>query len=273
MVHRCSGWAAVVSGAVTRTNDTHNDGGAMNARHLVLLTLFGTAAALSTGCTNYALLRTAEIRSVETHVDSVKTEMTSLQEQLLKEQKAHNELLRLIRADQQVKFAELSTKVSSLEGSVSESQQRLTMIDQKTDEFKSKLEQKARGDSLFANQQDTEQNRLFQLAHQDFTSKRYDLAAGGFRDFRVQYPTSPLVDEAAYWIAECFAAQGKDPEAEEAYKNYLREYPQGKKTCAALLRMGELYDRNKKTKSRDLVWKKLVEQCPQSEEAKQVQGR
>ncbi len=231
------------------------------------------AALLSTGCSHITMLRTEELREVSTRVDSLHTELSSMQKELLKEQKSHNELLRLIRADQQVRFAELSHKVSTLEGSITESQQQLSMINAKTQEIKKQWDEKARSDSLAQSLQNAEMNKLFQLAHEDFMARRYDLAASGFRDFKVQHPEAPLAEDATYWIAECYYAQGNDTKAEDAYKDYLKEYPEGKKTCPVLYKLGMIYARQDKTKRSTLVWKKLVEQCPDSEEASAVRNK
>jgi TolA-binding protein len=51
----------------------------------------------------------------------------------------------------------------------------------------------------------------------------------------------------------------------------VRNYPQGSRACTALYKLGLCYDQLKKKKSQELVWKKLLERCPDSEEARMVQ--
>ncbi|MBD3344805.1 MAG: outer membrane protein assembly factor BamD [Chitinivibrionales bacterium] len=228
---------------------------------------------LSTGCSHITMLRTEELRGVQAHVDTLKIEMVELQGNLLEQQKANHELLRLIRADQQVRFGELNKKIGALENGISESQQRLSKIDEKTQVLKQGWEEKARVDSLAESMKRAEIEKLFQLAYDDFMARRYDLAISGFKDLKDQYPQSPQAEEATYWIAECAYAQEKYDEAAEGYKNYVKEYPEGKKICVTFYKMGMVFEKKNKKKSRDMVWQRLIEQCPETEEALAVKQR
>lgn len=242
-------------------------------KRITLVLLTGFLLALSTGCTNITLLRTEELRQVQAHVDTLKEEMVTLQNQLLEQQKTNHELLRLLRADQQVRFGEIDSKVGALENGISESQQRLSKIDEKTQALKAGWEEKARADSLAESMKRAEIEKLFQLAYDDFMARRYDLAVSGFNDVKTQYPESQQAEEATYWIAECSYAQKKYDDALDGYKAYIKEYPEGTKMCVTLYKMGMVFDKKKKRKSRDMVWKKLLEQCPDTEEAMAVKDR
>ncbi|HMA65136.1 MAG TPA: hypothetical protein VKO63_08060, partial [Chitinispirillaceae bacterium] len=78
-----------------------------------------------TGCSNITMLRTAELRAVQTRVDSLSVVMSGLQNKIIEEQKTQGELLRSLRADQQIRFNEIDRKVVAIDGNVSESQARL----------------------------------------------------------------------------------------------------------------------------------------------------
>ena len=69
-------------------------------------------------------------------------EIDSLKTKLLEEQQAQEELLRLIRADQQVRLSELEKQVADVGSGLSESQYRLSKIDEKTADFQRQLETK-----------------------------------------------------------------------------------------------------------------------------------
>jgi len=114
---------------------------------------------------------------------------------------------------------------------------------------------------------DAERNKLFQLAFEDFHAMRYDLALRGFQDIIEQYPETETAEEASFWSAECFYAQKKTDEAEAAYKAYIRDFPDGVKSCVALYKLGVVYAEKEQQKAANLVWNKLLEQCPDSQEA------
>ena len=96
--------------------------------------------ALIPGCTNITLLRTAELRQVQARVDTLGVRLFATQKELARQQKAQSELLRVIRADMQVRFSELSQRVAAVEGGVHESQARLTDIDRKYLRFGQQLD-------------------------------------------------------------------------------------------------------------------------------------
>jgi len=234
------------------------------------LIFLGSLLCLTAGCSHLTVLRTQELKQVEAHTDSLSASMKATQDQLIAMQKEHQELLRLIRADQQVRFGELDQKTSALEGNISESQQRLTQIDQKTQQIKQSWDEKARADSMAQIQKVAEMDKLLQLAKDDFMAHRYDLALNGFQDIRTRFPATQQCEDASFMIAECFAAQQKVEEAENGYKSYIKEYPQGRNICPCLYKLGGLYDKMKKERSKEAVWKKLLESCPSSEEATAV---
>ncbi len=232
-----------------------------------------SAAVLSMGCSHLTMLRTEELRQIQYKVDSLQTRVETSQQALREEQKRQSEMLRLIRADQQVRFAELERSVSTLAGSISESQYRLTKIDEKTQEIKKAWEEKARTDSLLSASQSAELDNLFEIAYGDFIAGRYEVATNGFQDIVQRFPESKKADLASYWIAEGHYAQRKYAEAEKAYKNYIKERPEGEKVCTALFKLGLVYDSLKKEQARSMVWQKLQTQCPDSEEAVAVEAR
>ena len=69
---------------------------------------------LFSSCSSITLIRIQELKQVEAHVDSLKAMVDSEQQALRNEEKSQNELLRLIRADMQVRFEELGQKIGAL---------------------------------------------------------------------------------------------------------------------------------------------------------------
>ncbi len=228
---------------------------------------------LQAGCTNITMLRVAELKAVQARVDSLKMELTALQKEIITEQKQQSEMLRLIRADQQVRFAEFERGLSALAGNVSESQARLSRIDQKTLEIKKRWEEKAREDSLVQATQNAEIENLFDIARNDFTAGRYEISLNGFQELIDKFPESPRAEESRYWVAECYYVRKKYNEAAKRYKQYIKDYPEGIKICVTLFKLGLIYEKMGQKKACNLVWTKLIGQCPGSEEAQAAKAR
>jgi len=81
------------------------------------------------------MLRTKELREVRAGVDSLRTELVALQKTMYEEQKAQSELVRLMRADQQLRFGEIDRKVSEIASNLNENQFRISKIGETTAEF------------------------------------------------------------------------------------------------------------------------------------------
>ena len=240
-----------------------------------LIKCLGIAALLlaGTGCTNMTMLRTRELRAVQSRVDSLGTEMVTLQQKMYDEQKNLTEVIRLMRADQQMKFGDIDRKVSQISSNLNENQFRLSKIDEQTTEFQKKLEAKLAYDSTAGTTRSAEAEKLFQIAMSDFNAGRYDIAANGFKDFAARFSDLDLAAEAEYWAAECHYAKRNYSDAEKEYIAYVKKYPEGTRLCVALYKLGLSYDKQKKNKSKKMVWKKALEQCPDSPEIQVIKAQ
>jgi len=231
------------------------------------------ACLLLAGCAQITVLRVQELKAVQTRVDTLAVRLAAAQQQLYREQKQQAELLRVVRADMQVRFGELAQRVSAIEGGLNENQERLSDINRATSAIRERWDEKARADSVRVSMARAEEENLYQIAVSDFTSGRFDLARAGFRDFLTRYPQSPLVEQATHAVAECQYAQKSYDSAEVAFSAYLKAYPNGQKVCAALYKLGLVYEKLAKAKHQKLVWEKLAAQCPQSDEARAAASR
>ncbi len=220
------------------------------------------------GCSRVKALRN-DIRITRSDVDSLRLEMREMKQLMVRQQ----ELLRVARAEQQVRLDELERDIEAVSGNLSESQARLTSIDEKTQELKKGWDEKARVDSLAASARAAEIESLFEVAMGDYLSGRRVVALSGFQDIINRFPDSPKAEEALYWTGECHYAQKGLDEAESVFSEYLKQYPGGKKVCGALLKLGLVYDSRKKRESRNLVWEKVIAQCPGTDEARLAQSR
>jgi len=195
------------------------------------------------------------------------------QSRMLEEQKTASEMLRLMRADMLVRFNEVDRKVSAIESNLSESQSRISRLDQKTSEFSRRLEQKLASDDEAANQRKVQIEKLFEIAMSDFNAGRYDLAISGFVDFSRQFPETPQAPEAEYWAAEARFAKKEYEVAEKEYMQFIRKYPDGARSCAVFYKLGLVYEQQEKKKSAEMVWNNLLQRCPDSQEAQAVKAR
>ncbi len=88
----------------------------------------------------------------------------------------------------------------------------------------------------------------YQTAFDLVSARRYEEAGAAFSTFLTQFPTSPLADNAQYWLAETYYVRGRYEDALAAFRKVIEQYPQSAKMPDALLKVGycqqELGDRN-----------------------------
>jgi tol-pal system protein YbgF len=87
----------------------------------------------------------------------------------------------------------------------------------------------------------------YQAAFDLIQARKYEEANTAFTSFLSQFPTSPLADNAQYWLAETHYVRGQYDDALPEFRKVLETYPQSAKLPDALLKVGfcqaELGDR------------------------------
>jgi tol-pal system protein YbgF len=78
----------------------------------------------------------------------------------------------------------------------------------------------------------------YQAAFDMISARRYEEAGAAFQTFLAQFPTSPLADNAQYWLAETYYVRGQFDTALPEFRKVLEEYPQSAKMPDALLKVG-----------------------------------
>jgi tol-pal system protein YbgF len=78
----------------------------------------------------------------------------------------------------------------------------------------------------------------YQAAFDMISARRYEEAGAAFETFLAQFPTSPLADNAQYWLAETYYVRGQFDTALTEFRKVLEEHPQSAKLPDALLKAG-----------------------------------
>jgi tol-pal system protein YbgF len=88
----------------------------------------------------------------------------------------------------------------------------------------------------------------------------------GFREMLRQYPTSPLVPDATYFVGETFAAESPDS-ASVYYQKVVQSFPQSPRTASSLYKLGLLAERRKDLDAARDLFSRVVRDFPHSDEA------
>lgn len=88
-----------------------------------------------------------------------------------------------------------------------------------------------------------------------------------FVAFRQRYPSSELIDNAAYWIAECSFLLEQHQGAIREFEELIEKHPMSSKVPDALLRVGQSWAKLGKPESARSSWERVRSGYPDSEAA------
>ncbi|MCJ7579529.1 MAG: tol-pal system protein YbgF [Candidatus Aminicenantes bacterium] len=114
---------------------------------------------------------------------------------------------------------------------------------------------------------------VYNIAYSDYLNGNYQLAIDGFSLFLEQFSDSPVADDAAYWIGECYFSQSKFEEAASQFTELILNFPEGDKIPSAYLKKGlSLLELEKKDEALS-VFKLLISKYPFEDETRIAQEK
>lgn len=114
---------------------------------------------------------------------------------------------------------------------------------------------------------------LYNMARSDYLRGNFQLAIESFSLYKDNFKESPLVDNALYWIGECYFSQQNYQEAISQFDELILSYPQGDKIAAAYLKKGISLMELEKDEEALAVFKTLISKFPLEEETKIAQQK
>ena len=116
-----------------------------------------------------------------------------------------------------------------------------------------------------------EEQNAYQKAFDMLRELRYAEATEAFRSFIKTYPNGRYAHIAQYWLGEAGYAQGNFKMAITDYEALINNYPSSPKCAQALLKIGYSQDKLKDKKSAIASFDKVIKMYPGTTEAGQAQ--
>lgn len=111
---------------------------------------------------------------------------------------------------------------------------------------------------------------LYQLGLNQINNSEFLKAIATLKKFKQKYPKSPYVDDAQYWIAECYFAMRDFEMAIKEFQNVIDNYRKSEKVPAALLKQGYAFMELEMENDAKLFHKTLMKKYPSTKEAKEA---
>ena len=182
-------------------------------------------------------------------------------------------------ADYNAQFDQFATDIKLLQGKLEENSFRLSGISQKIDDQGFKIaELAARIEKLetASGEQDRKQSSakapepsaVYSQAKNDYDAGNYNLAIAGFKNYIKQFPGASKIDNAQYWIGECYYSKKSYSKAREAFFVVLKKHAKSDKAPGARLKIGYSYLNEKNyTRARNHL-NAVIRDFPDSKEAR-----
>lgn len=109
---------------------------------------------------------------------------------------------------------------------------------------------------------------FYKEAFESFRKGGHEEALRKFTEFVKQYPDSPLVANAQYWMGESAMSLKDYENAIVHFQEVVDKYPKSDKAAKALLRQADAFAATGDKKTSMILLKRIIEVYPKSEEAR-----
>jgi tol-pal system protein YbgF len=113
----------------------------------------------------------------------------------------------------------------------------------------------------------------YQAAFDLLKDGKYSAAISGFKQFLTSFPTSPLADNAQYWLGEANYVSKDYPQALRAFRTVVEKYPESRKIPDALLKIGYCNYELKNFSDAKTALNQVVQQFPETTAARLASQR
>jgi tol-pal system protein YbgF len=119
----------------------------------------------------------------------------------------------------------------------------------------------------------SEEQTVYAQSFDALKAGSYSVAITGFKSFLSSYPSSPLAENAQYWLGEAYYVTRDFDSATGAFRNVLQKYPSSRKAPDALLKLGYTQLEQKKVGEGRATLQQVVQKYPGTDAAKLASER
>jgi tol-pal system protein YbgF len=114
----------------------------------------------------------------------------------------------------------------------------------------------------------SEEQTVYAQSFDALKAGSYSVAITGFKDFLNNYPSSPLAENAQYWLGEAYYVTHDLDAAAGAFRNVMQKWPNSRKTPDAMLKLGYTQLDQKKVSEGRATLSQVVQKYPGTDAAK-----
>jgi tol-pal system protein YbgF len=119
----------------------------------------------------------------------------------------------------------------------------------------------------------SEEQTVYAQSFDALKAGSYSVAITGFKGFLSSYPSSPLAENAQYWLGEAYYVTRDFDSASGAFRNVMQKYPNSRKVPDAMLKLGYTQLEQKKVGEGRATLQQVVQKYPGTDAAKLASER
>jgi tol-pal system protein YbgF len=131
----------------------------------------------------------------------------------------------------------------------------------------------AGGAGAAATSASTVEQTVYSQAFDALKAGSYSVAITGFKDFLTNYPSSPLAENAQYWLGEAYYVNRDFDAAAGAFRTVLKKWPDSRKAPDAMLKLGYTQFEQKQVAEGRATLTEVTQKFPDSDAAKLANDR
>ncbi len=113
----------------------------------------------------------------------------------------------------------------------------------------------------------------YKKAYEQYSKGDTEAAKRDFKAYLEKYPKSKFVENAHFWLGECYFSEKKYEEAILEFDEVIKKFPKGNKVPNALFRQGMAFLELKDSTNAKLIFKEVIKRFPQSDLAKSARKK
>jgi tol-pal system protein YbgF len=114
----------------------------------------------------------------------------------------------------------------------------------------------------------SEEQTVYAQSFDALKAGSFSVAITGFKGFLSSYPSSPLAENAQYWLGEAYYVTRDFDSATGAFRNVLQKYPNSRKAPDALLKLGYTQLEQKKITEGRATLQQVAQKYPGTDAAR-----
>lgn len=201
-----------------------------------------------TGCLGFWVRTPQEIENIDADQQRMQEDINSLARAV----KDNEVLLRGLQAQSGSRAAELVDRLSALADELDLALMRLNSTG---------------GATIQDTTTGPDAQLLYNEAYRQFQQGSFEISAQGFLELHDRYPSSPLADDALYYMAICWEEAGQSHKAIEDLVALYYMYPNSEWAPGAIFRAADIYDIHRAPGERDRLFDLLLNKYPGSDES------